>query len=404
MRQEPVNILTATPAGRAWRKQRRKFWLARRPRWVAEQVVARQSLPVTLKRLDFIHTAAWWRLERFPRLPGVEPEDPDLRWVLFTSNLNGGWEAYLDSFLDAFGRGIRGLWQPTHGFGSFPGPGTRYDLHRWVQTRLVDSGLYYSAYPGATTHDVRVALRVTREVRAFVAEIRAGVVPVAERVAMLAGLARRLQSCLGEVVPTARPWPALGPRTADGSIGVLSVAPIRAGEEGVLARKLARLAGRATSPFAQVPGTHFARFAIIDRARAGLHVGHHVVLRNSWLLFGADFDGRTAPDTGFARRPPMTEWRRFASAVAGQGDLAGLWQHCEGGDGTRTLEEHLSRTLVEHLAAFRDYPLATVRDVLVALDVQDHFRRQVLDGRMSTAADLDGLVDAAAALLDGHPR
>ena len=269
MRHVPISILTATPAGSAWRRQRRKFWIAGQPRWVAEQVARRQSLPVTLKRLDFIHTAAWWRVERFPEVPGVAPEDAAYRWVLFTSNFNGGWEPYLDSFLDSFGRGIRGLWGRTRGFPAFPGPGTRYDLQRWVATRLVCSELYYSAYPEATTHDVRAALRVTREVRGFLGESEARVRPPADRGAALAALARRLQGCLGETVPVPRPWPALGPPSANGSIGVLSLAPIRPGDEPVVARELARLQRRRPSPFADVPGTHFARFGIIDRTASG---------------------------------------------------------------------------------------------------------------------------------------
>jgi hypothetical protein len=402
-RYEPISILTATPAGSAWRRQRRKFWIAAQPRWVAEQVARRQSLPVTLKRLDFIHTAAWWRVDRFPELPGVDREDDAFRWVLFTSNFNGGWEPYLDSFLDSFGRGIRGLWGRTRGFPAFPGPGTRYDLQRWVKTRLVCSELHYSAYPGATTHDVRAALRVTREVRGFLGELDAAATASVARGAALAGLARRLQGCLGETAPVAHRWPASGPETANGSIGVLSLAPIRPGAEALIEEELQRLGRLPRSPFAGVPGTHFARFGIIDRTRAGLHVGEQVVLRNSWLLFAADFDGRIDGGSGRARRPPMTEWRRFVSAIVEQGQIAALWDHCEGRGEARTLEEYLSRTLVDRFVGFRDYPFSTLRDVLIALEVQDAFRRQVLDGAVTTDADVARLAGSVRAALAGDP-
>ena len=176
-----------------------------------------------MKRLDFIHTAAWCGSERFPQLPGVDPEDDAFRWVLFTSNFNGGWEPYLDSFLDPFGRGIRGLWGRT---AASRLPGTQDALRPPAlgEDKARVQPVDYSAYPGATTHDVRAALgSPARSAASSVSStpqrrIRCG--------AALAGLARRLQGCLGETVPS--PTVAgVGTGTANGSIGVLSLAPIR---------------------------------------------------------------------------------------------------------------------------------------------------------------------------------
>ena len=402
MRQESVSILTATTAGRASRRQRRKFWIARQPRWVAEKIALRQSLPITLKRLDFIHTAAWLRVDRFPELPGIATERNDVRWVLFVSNFNGGWEAYLDSFLDAFGRGVRGLWGRTRGFPAFPGPGTRYDLQWWMAKRLVESQAYYCAYPGATTHDVRAALRVGREVRSFVAEVHAGASPA--RGAALTGLARRLQHCLGETVPVDRPWPELGPIGTNGSTMVVSLAPIRPGDEVPLARRLCRLDHREPSPFRRIPGVHFARLAIIDRTRAGLHLREQIVLQNSWLLFAADFDAHLSLDDVRAPQPPMTEWHRFVTAIDAEPWLATIWDHCEGRDRALTLEAYLTPTLVDRWVQFRDYPADTLADVLASLQVQDQLRRQVVEDAVATDGDVERLVTATdAAYADRRP-
>ena len=70
---------------------------------------------------------------------------------------------------------------------------------------------------------------------------------------------------------------------------------------------------------------HFARLAIIDRTRAGLHLREQIVLANSWLLFAADFDAHLPLDDGRAPQPPMTEWHRFVTAIAAEPWLAAVW-------------------------------------------------------------------------------
>lgn len=71
LRMEPVNIFTATPRGRKLRQQRLKFWIVRLPRFAAENVFNRRPLVATLKRLDFLHTAAWNRVGTFPSIAGA---------------------------------------------------------------------------------------------------------------------------------------------------------------------------------------------------------------------------------------------------------------------------------------------------------------------------------------------
>jgi hypothetical protein len=390
-----VNILTATRAGRRWRAQRRKFWIAGRPRWIAKNIANRRPLPGTLKRLDFIHSAAWLRVERFPDVPGAVREHPDFRWVLFVSNFNGGWEPYLDSFIDGFGHGIYGLWSKTQGFPRFPGPSTRYDLHRWVKTRLVQSNLLYTAYPGATTHDVRAALRVTRELRSFVATSRTARPDVGVSRPEFERLVHRLQNCLGQSTPTPLPWPKLGPPTANGLSSVVSLAPILPDHEAGLERDLREIANEGDSPFGNVPGTHFARFAILDRRLAGLHPSQQVPLANSWLLFAADFDAHVPTGEALLPRPPTPEVRRYFGEVEAVQALAPVWQHCYGRDQHPTLVDYLESTVVDRLIQYRDYPSVTLRDVLLALAVQDHLRQQLVARSVDLdllEQDVDGLI------------
>ncbi len=154
-----------------------QFLLARRSRWLVENVLPRRAVAVQLKRLDFLHSGRWDRfggfagLSSFPtgHLPWHRWELPWRRWMLFSSNFNQQWDDYFDAFMDVIGSGIDGIWGPSEGYPGYPRPLTRYLTTDWVSPRLLRSDFYYSAYPEATAHDVRSALRVQRELCAFAA-------------------------------------------------------------------------------------------------------------------------------------------------------------------------------------------------------------------------------------------
>jgi hypothetical protein len=75
------------------------------------------------------------------------------------------------------------------------------------------------------------------------------------------------------------------------ALALTVLAPIQAGHESALAGALDDLPAREGSPLARVPGTHFARFVVID---APVYEGAGQK-RDSWkasrLLFTSNFDG-----------------------------------------------------------------------------------------------------------------
>ena len=75
------------------------------------------------------------------------------------------------------------------------------------------------------------------------------------------------------------------------ALALTVLAPIQAGQESALADALGDLPVREGSPLARVPGTHFARFVVLD---APVYEGEPQK-RDSWkasrLLFTSNFDG-----------------------------------------------------------------------------------------------------------------
>ena len=161
-----------------------------------------------------------------------------------------------------------------------------------VRVRLPRTAYYYSAYPGMAPADVQSAVRLARECRAFARRVEAEE-PGFRRNEIVNAFQRlqlRTRDCLGSTAPIPA-GATFGPATATGMSNVVSVIPLLPGTEDAVLRDIAHLPTGAVSPFRDVDGTHFARLAVLDRRWAGYHTAHPFVLRNSWLLFAADFDG-----------------------------------------------------------------------------------------------------------------
>ena len=367
-------LLTASPRGRRWRRQRFKLWVARRPRWLAQNFVNRRPLALQFKRLDFIHAGTWYEIDRFPILPGVEPENPAHRWVAFSSNFNGTWESYLDTFLDGFGHGIYSLWSSTVGFPYFPGPSARYNLIRWVETRRLKVDHYYAAYPQATCADVRAALRVSRELEHGGLYDRPGRDVDADRTQLI----RRLQGCLGESQgPDRGGLPiVLAPDEAHQIVGLMSLAPVLPGAEDRLRASLKALPCGVWDPFRRVAGTHFAQLAMIDRRVSGLHPRSQLPLRNSWLAMVVHFDAVSSSED--ERRAGEADVRRYLGQVEAQAHLRRLWGLCQCRDDAPDLVSYLLPTVVFGSVTFTDYGDSSLQDVLTALDDVARLRRSLV--------------------------
>jgi hypothetical protein len=306
----PFNLLTPT----RWRRRPQQalgFWLARQKAAIAH-LLRFLSASEQLMALDVLHSGRWVRLG-LPDLPGFPHEPRRTRWILFTSNFVGDEADYVRLFMDSIPEGVFDLWAGSEHWPGFPGPGTAGELFRWVYDRTVDTQHHYAAYDVASSHDVRAALAVRTEVRSLVADLehtdRSDGSPWTRDA--LRGLATRVTHCLGTVDPLLEPLRSAA--GGGGPQGVVVLLPVRQGALDDVRSALGALDGRPDSPFSRVPGTHFARLALLGAGcgRPGAPTPEH-----TYLMLGADFDGELEP------------FLESVHEVTGRE----LWQHCIGID------------------------------------------------------------------------
>ncbi|HEV7804282.1 MAG TPA: hypothetical protein VGO80_00570 [Solirubrobacteraceae bacterium] len=137
--------------------------------------------------------------------------------------------------------------------------------------------------------------------------------------------------------------------------------PIRGGLEAELRELLAAIPAGRQSPFAKLPGTHFARLVIVDGLAFEGARGRKPELRLQYLLFSSVFDG---PRDDYlrelcARIPDEAEaiWGRCLGAptpVAADDDAFAAW---------------IGHNQVQTGAFFAPYGDATVRRIVESLDL-----------------------------------
>lgn len=116
-----------------------------------------------LTELSFIHFARWAIVGRnsWPRLSPEQPQEKlKCDYLLFESNFNGDWEKYIDAFSQVVPGGMDNIWRWS----------VKYPMSRpitpflaYIRNCQYDTDYYYSAYPGASTNDIRGALILQRE-------------------------------------------------------------------------------------------------------------------------------------------------------------------------------------------------------------------------------------------------
>jgi hypothetical protein len=117
--------------------------------------------------LSFIHFARWVIVKRnqFPRLAPEQPEEQlDYDYLLFFSNFNGTWNQYIDAFSAVLATGLDLIWRWSE---KFPGSVPVTAFKRYISLVQFDTDYYYTAYPYATTNDVKAAIRVDDALREF---------------------------------------------------------------------------------------------------------------------------------------------------------------------------------------------------------------------------------------------
>jgi hypothetical protein len=126
-----------------------------------------KPLQGNLAHLSFIHFARWVVIKRnrFPRLSQEQPKE-DLRYdyLLFCSNFNGTWNQYIDAFSSVLSSGLNAIWRWSQ---KYPGAVPVTEFKRMIALSQFDTDYYYTAYPYATTNDVKAAHRVESALNAF---------------------------------------------------------------------------------------------------------------------------------------------------------------------------------------------------------------------------------------------
>ena len=372
-----ITILSASLWWKAPR-QALHFALVRLPTWTAN-LLRRRDLGQEFKRLDFLYTATFVRVGRFPDF-GQPRESRRWCWMVFCGNFNQFWEPYFHSFIDLLAGGVKGAWGPTVDFPPFPQPETRNELLRWLRGQLCGPAAhYYCAYPGATAHDIRAAVRIDREWLGVEHEARAE--RRRPRPSEVRALERSLQHALSpQLIPPADgSTPCLAKSTGmSNAVVLLPVEPSRVEDLRAVLKGLDGSMGgsaRPPSPFSRVPGTHFARLVLIDR-RCGTPnpvpkgTPSMPMLRSAWLLFSADFDG-AFDEWEFARRKVYRrEFERYAPGLNDCDDLRAVWSCCRGypgRDDPKGFAEWLWKGVVKRYVLYRDYPDRTLPEVTHAL-------------------------------------
>jgi hypothetical protein len=113
-----------------------------------------------LVNLSFIHFARWVivRRDQFPRVTDNRGAD-SLRYdyLLFFSNFNGTWNQYIDAFSAVLSAGLDAIWCSSE---KFPRAVPVTPFKEYIARGQFETDYYYTAYPHATTNDVKAAFRV----------------------------------------------------------------------------------------------------------------------------------------------------------------------------------------------------------------------------------------------------
>jgi hypothetical protein len=207
--------------------------------------------PKPLARLSFIYFA------RTALVTGIEPKRA---YIYFESNFNGRFDEYIDVFSYVVPQHMKRIWSCAD---EFPGPKPSTRFNGYIRRHDFPAAHFYCAYPTATATDVGRALDLRDALKRLA---RNSGPPDPEAFAIR-------WNDLWRPPPYA---PSPGPSLAglfgrdtnvvrDGQVyGFTVLKPIEAGQLRAIAAAIDGL-GRSPSPFAEVPGTHFARLVILDR-------------------------------------------------------------------------------------------------------------------------------------------
>lgn len=172
-------------------------WINKLFFWVAQK---RSSTLKGLLTLSLIHYARWVVIGRrqFPHLHPDQPKE-DLRYsyMLFFSNFNGSWDQYVDSFTFSIPSGLDLFWKWNI---RYPRSVPLTPFHEYIRYNQIETTHYYSAYPLASSNDVKAASKVAQALTGFDASYHAAAPE--DFLKHYQGMLRNLQNDLGDMRPT----------------------------------------------------------------------------------------------------------------------------------------------------------------------------------------------------------
>lgn len=357
-----VTLVTPIDRSRPIRWRRRFVLTALNHGWLLElgQGLGLPHLPPledNFKLFNHLHVARWSLVDDLPRTSPDQPKETGrYTLLLFTSHFDFGWRRYLGTFIESIGDGLNLLWadapswvSPQDGFSQF---------EQFVDDQRVDHAHLFAAYPNWSCNDVRSALRRQHETQSADIDetvLRETLGVAGGREARARGLQRRLQYCLGEVIPIEKHYREIAaaerPATPYPTRGVTYLLPVRRASVDEVRGAIEALPFGPHSPFAAIPGTHFARMAIIDDRYFARQQARVDPLRSAYLLLSAEIDGDAEPWlAALLRDPRIREVLGGCWGFAYQSDPVGFVQRCR----------------IRGSVEYRDYPMTTVNDIFAA--------------------------------------
>lgn len=139
-------------------------WLNKLTFWFAVKFPSTLNGLITL---SLIHYARWVIIGRnqFPHLDAAQPkENLKYSYMLFFSNFNGSWDQYVDSFTFAIPSGLDLFWKWNI---RYPKSVPLTPFHQYIRHNQIETIHYYSAYPLASSNDVKSAKAVRQALIQF---------------------------------------------------------------------------------------------------------------------------------------------------------------------------------------------------------------------------------------------
>ena len=162
------------------------------PKWTLLGKIS--QVQTNLTDLSFIHFARWVIIKRdeFPRLDSTQPQERlHYDYLLFESNFNGDWEKYIGAFSDVIPGGMDNIWRWSV---RYPSSRPITPFLNYIRNCQYDTDHYYSAYPGASTNDIRGALALQEALGEFAKNTAS--VPPEEFARAYARFIVQIQNCI----------------------------------------------------------------------------------------------------------------------------------------------------------------------------------------------------------------